>query len=101
MSERYVLKLFVAGDTPQSRNAVANLRRICEHELADNCDLEIVDVLEDPQAAERDKVLATPALIKLAPSPVRRLVGDLADAPLVLSTLDVAPPAAERADDGA
>ena len=102
MSEKYVLKLFVAGDTPQSRNAVASLQRICEHEFANNCDLEIVDVLEDPEVAEREKVLATPALVKLAPPPVRRIVGDLADTARVLSTLDVAPRSAEeRPDEGA
>ncbi len=101
MSERAVFRLFIAGDTPQSRNAVATLRRIGETELAGNCQLEIIDVLEDPWAAEREKVLATPALIKLAPPPARRLVGDMADIPGLLWTLDIGIPAAEGADRGA
>jgi circadian clock protein KaiB len=69
--------------------AIANLRRICEEDLGGAYELEIIDVLEDPDAAERDKVLATPTLIKQLPPPIRRVIGDLSNKEKVLFGLDV------------
>ena len=83
------LTLYVAGDTPRSRLAVANLERICEEDLAGRYTLEIIDVLENPDAAEMDKILATPTLVKQLPPPLRRVIGDLSDKDKVLLGLEV------------
>ena len=85
----YRLKLFVSGQTPRSRSAIKNLRYICEQELADQCELDVIDVLEQPQAAEDEKILATPTLVKSVPPPVRRIIGDLSDKGKVLEGLDI------------
>jgi circadian clock protein KaiB len=85
----YRLKLFISGQTLRSRSAVKNLRCICEEELDDQCVLDIIDVLERPQAAEDEKILATPTLIKAVPLPTRRIIGDLSDRGKVLEGLDI------------
>lgn len=87
--ERYVLRLYVTGRTPRSEMAVSNLRRIVERDLDGRYDLEIVDVLEDPERAEEDRVIATPSLLKLLPPPARRLIGDLSDTEKVVQGLDL------------
>ena len=74
----YVLKLYVAGQSVRSQRAMANLRDICDR-LAQKCELTIVDVLELPQLAEDDRILATPTVIRQRPLPVRRVIGDLSD----------------------
>jgi circadian clock protein KaiB len=79
----------VTGRSPRAEVAIANLRRICEEDLGGAYELEIIDVLEDPDAAERDKVLATPTLIKQLPPPIRRVIGDLSNKEKVLFGLDV------------
>ena len=96
---RYVLKLYVTGLTSRSRRAVATLRRLCDAELAGRYELLVVDVLERPELAERDKILATPTVIKERPEPERRIIGDLSDPSLVLAALDLhpAPATAPRA----
>lgn len=86
-----MLRLFVAGKTPRSEQAIANLERICEQELGDRYELLIVDVLEHPEAAEEARVLATPTLIKQLPPPIRRVIGDLSDKEKVLLGLEVRP----------
>jgi circadian clock protein KaiB len=73
------------------------LRRICEHDLHGEYDLEIIDVIQQPQAAEDDKILATPTLIKQLPPPLRRVIGDLSDTDKVLLGLEVRP-IADKAD---
>ena len=85
----FVLKLYVTGMTPRAERAVANLRRICAEELDDRYELVIIDVLENPQLAEDEKILATPTLIKELPRPVRRIIGDLSDKERVLLGLDL------------
>jgi circadian clock protein KaiB len=85
----YRLKLFVTGQTPRSQRAVANLRRICDSELDGPAEMIIIDVLERPQVAEDEKVLATPTLVKEFPLPVRRVVGDLSDTAKVFGGLDL------------
>jgi circadian clock protein KaiB len=75
--------------------AIANLRRICEQDLRGQYDLEIIDVLEHPEVAEREKILATPTLIKQLPPPLRRVIGDLSDKDKVLLGLEVRPDAAD------
>lgn len=91
--EKIVLHLFIAGRTVRAERAIATLRRICEHELANyECELNIVDVLAEPQQAEVRRILATPTLIKELPSPVRRIIGDLGGDPReLLAALNLPP----------
>ena len=87
----YLLKLYVTGTSPRTRQAIENLQRICEQELKGRFRLDIVDVLEHPQAAEDDRILATPTLIKQLPPPLRRVIGDLSDRDKVLLGLELRP----------
>lgn len=88
---KYLLRLFVTGQTTRARHAIANLTAICEEQLGGQYEIEIVDVLEQPEVAERDRIIATPTLIKLLPPPVRRIIGDLSDSEKVLLGLDLQP----------
>lgn len=88
----YRLKLFITGQSPRSRLAIRNLKRVCETQLADRVELQIIDVLERPQLAEEEKVLATPTLIKELPPPARRIIGDLSDTAKLLEGLELQPP---------
>lgn len=83
------LKLYVTGRTPKSERAILNLRRICQKNLGSNFEMEVIDVLERPQLAEDEKILATPTLIKELPPPIRRIIGDLSDSERVLVGLDL------------
>lgn len=85
------MKLYVTGTSPTAQAAIANLQRICEGELRGQYELRVIDVLEHPQLAEDDKVLATPTLIKKLPPPLRRVIGDLSDTQKVLLGLEVLP----------
>jgi circadian clock protein KaiB len=87
--ERYVLCLYVSGMTPRSTAAIARLKAICEKHLAENYELEVVDIYQQPARARADQIIATPTLIKKRPAPLRRLVGSLADTPHVLSGLEL------------
>ena len=89
-SPAYRLRLFIAGMTPRSQFAIANLHRICDRRLAGRLDLEIVDIYQQPHLAEENQVVAAPTLLKLAPEPVRRIIGDLSDETRVLRGLDLA-----------
>jgi circadian clock protein KaiB len=86
---KYLLTLYVTGTSPRTRIAIDNLNRICKTELDGQYELEIVDVLEHPQRAEDEKILATPTLIKQLPPPLRRVIGDLSDKEKVLLGLEV------------
>lgn len=88
---KFVFKLFVMGQSPRSQRAVANLRRLCDERLGGAYDLDVIDVLERPQAAEDARILATPTLVKELPLPPRRVIGDLSDADTVLFGLDLSP----------
>jgi len=88
---KYLLILYVTGTSPRAKIAIANLQRLCENELQGQYELEIVDVLENPQRAEDEKILATPTLIKQLPLPLRRVIGDLSDKDKVLLGLEVQP----------
>lgn len=89
----YLLKLYVLGKTAKAERAVSNLREICEHQLGGAYELQIIDVLENPQLAEDEKILATPTLIKQLPPPLRRVIGDMSDKDKVLLGLEVHPDA--------
>lgn len=88
---KMLLKLFITGQTPKSEHAIANLRAICAGELRGQYELVIIDILEHPQLAEDEKILATPTLTKELPLPIRRIIGDLSDREQVLLGLDLQP----------
>jgi circadian clock protein KaiB len=89
VSKKYLLKLFITGQTARSQLAIENLRRICEEEFQNQYELIVIDILRRPQLAEDDKILATPTVIKELPPPIRRIIGDLSDKEKVLLGLDL------------
>ena len=88
---RFKLRLFVTGKRPNAQRAIANLKRICERDLQGMYELEIIDVLENPQLAEDERILATPTLIRDLPPPLRRIIGDLSNSQKVLWGLELLP----------
>ena len=87
----YLLRLYVTGQTPRAQRAIANLRQICDAELDGRYEVEVIDVLEQTQLAEDEKILATPTLVRHLPPPMRRIIGDLSEFDNVLLGLDLAP----------
>jgi circadian clock protein KaiB len=85
--QQHQFTLFVTGESTTSAAARQNLQSICGSHLANRCEVVVVDVLEHPDIAEASKVMATPTLIKSAPGPVRRIIGDLSDRQRVLAAL--------------
>ena len=74
---KYVLRLFVAGASARSRQAILRVRQLCEAELKANCTLEVIDIYQQPQLARDHQIVATPTLVMEFPKPVRRFIGDL------------------------
>lgn len=89
LKKTYVLKLYVAGNTPNSVRALKILKNILEKDFQGVYALKVIDVLKNPQLAEEDKILATPTLSKVLPPPVRKIIGDLSDREKVLIGLDL------------
>jgi circadian clock protein KaiB len=89
LNKVYVLKLYVAGNTPNSIRALKILKNVLEQEFQGVYALKVIDVLKNPQLAEEDKILATPTLSKVLPPPVRKIIGDLSDRDKVLIGLDL------------
>ena len=89
MPDRYLLRLFVTGTSARAQIALSNLQRICDEELDGRYEIEVIDVLERPDLAETEKVLATPTLIKRLPPPLRRVIGDLSDKDKVIFGLEL------------
>ena len=89
--DRYLFRLYVAGQSARSRQAIVNLRRLGEERLAGRYELVVVDVLEDPESAETARVLTTPTLVREQPTPTRRITGDLSDMARVADVLDIIP----------
>jgi circadian clock protein KaiB len=89
LKKTYILKLYVAGNTPNSIRALKTLNNILEREFQGVYALKVIDVLKSPQLAEEDKILATPTLAKILPPPVRKIIGDLSDREKVLIGLDL------------
>ena len=87
--ERFVLRLYVAGNSPRSQRAVRNLCRICEEHLGDTCQVEVIDIYHDRERARAEQVIGAPTLIKELPLPLRRLIGDLSDEDRVVAALDL------------
>lgn len=87
---KYVLRLYVAGSTPQSSRAITNIKTICETHLKERYALTVLDLYEQQERAEDDEIVVAPTLIRQLPLPVRRLVGDLSQTERVLAALDLA-----------
>jgi circadian clock protein KaiB len=88
-SEKWELRLYVAGQTPKSVRAFANLGRICEEHVPGQYRIEVIDLLEKPQLAEGDQILAIPTLVRKLPEPVKKIIGDLSNTERVLVGLDL------------
>jgi circadian clock protein KaiB len=88
-TEAWILRLYIAGQTPKSLTAILNLRRICEDHLAGQYEIETIDLLKMPQLAEGDKIIAIPTLVRRLPEPMRRIIGDLSDTEKVLVGLQL------------
>ncbi len=86
-SQVYVLRLYVTGTTKRSTRAIENTRQICDAHLKGRHELHVVDLYEHPEAASVEQVVAAPTLVKVLPSPLRRVIGDLSDRPRVLASL--------------
>ena len=87
----YHLRLYIAGQTPKSVKALANLKAMCEEHLAGKYQIEVVDLVETPQLARSDQILAIPTLVRRLPSPIRKIIGDLSNSERVLVGLDIVP----------
>lgn len=94
--EIWELRLYVAGQSPKSIAAFANLKKICEENLAGKYSIEVIDLLENPRLAKGDQILAVPTLVRKIPEPVRKIIGDLSNTVRVLVGLDLRPAGGER-----
>ena len=88
---RMELRLYVAGQTPRSMAALANLRSFCEERIKDRYQTEVIDLLKKPQLASGDQILAVPTLVRRLPTPMRRIIGDLSNREKLLIGLDLQP----------
>jgi circadian clock protein KaiB len=91
VQQEQILRLYIAGQTPRSTKAFANLKRICEEHLKGRYRIEVIDLIQNPQLAAGDQILAVPTLVRLLPEPVRKIIGDLSNTDRVLVGLDVRP----------
>lgn len=89
LNKKYMLKLYVTGDTPRTDRAISNLKELCEENFPNNYKIIIVDVLKQPELAEKEKIIVTPTLIKEFPLPQVRIIGDLSDLNTVLMGLGI------------
>jgi circadian clock protein KaiB len=89
--EMWLLRLYVAGQTPKSLVAFANLKKICNEHLAGKYQIEVIDLLKNPLLAKGDQILAIPTLVRKLPEPVRKIIGDLSNTMKVLVGLDLRP----------
>ena len=96
--ERIELRLYVAGQTPRSLAAIVNLRRICEEKFKGRYTIEVIDLVQTPQLARADQIVAIPTLVKRLPAPLRRIIGDLSNSERVLIGLDIRPVGSTGAD---
>ena len=88
-SESWRLRLYVAGQTPRSLTAFANLKRLCEEHLPGRHQIEVVDLVKQPQLAQNDQIVALPTLVRKLPEPIKRVIGDLSNLEKVLVGLDL------------
>lgn len=85
----YNLQLYVAGQTPKSIAAIANIRKLCDEYLPGRCTINIVDLTKNPEQAQRHQIVAIPTLIRELPEPIKRIIGDLSNTQRVLMGLDI------------
>ena len=90
-SERFMLRLYIAGNSTRSQAAIENVKRICDQYLQGRCELEIIDIYQDPASIPEDLVIAAPTLIRRLPLPLRRVIGDMTRKEKVLVGLDLIP----------
>jgi circadian clock protein KaiB len=88
-NDKWVLRLYVAGQTPKCVTAFANLKKICAEYLDNRYEIQIIDLLENPQLARGDQIVAVPTLVRNLPEPVRKIIGDLSNTEKVLVGLDL------------
>ena len=88
--EKFVLRLYIAGTTPRSSRAVANIKQICEQNLNGRYDLEVIDIYQNPALAKGEQIVAAPTLVKKLPLPLRRFIGDLSDTERVIVGMEIA-----------
>jgi len=91
VQDGYNLRLYVAGQTPKSIAAIANLKKICEQHLTGRYEIEIIDLMRNPALAQRHQIVAIPTLIRQLPEPLKRIIGDLSNHDKVLVGLDIRP----------
>lgn len=91
LPEIYELKLYVAGQTPKSLTALANLKKLCEEHMKGKYKIEVIDLIKNPQLAKGDQIFAIPTLVKKLPVPIRKIIGDLSNTEKVLVGLDLRP----------
>jgi len=89
--QKYVLRLYVAGMTPRSMEAIASIKSICEEHLLGRYEIEVIDIYQQPELAKEQQVLAAPTLIKALPLPLRKFIGTLSDRERILTGLDIVP----------
>ena len=91
-SERWILRLYVAGQSTRSLRAVANLEKLCSEHLRGRYKLEVFDLYQEPHLAQTEQIVAVPALVRRLPAPLRMLIGDMLDSDRVLIGLELSPP---------
>ena len=89
LAKLWQLRLYVAGQTPKSLTAIANLKELCENHLKGRYRIEVIDLMEQPQLSKGDQIVAIPTLVRKLPAPVRKIIGDLSDTERVLVGLDL------------
>lgn len=90
-AKRWNLRLYIAGQTPKSVAALANLRRICDEHMSGQYEVEVIDLMESPHLAQKDQIVAIPTLVRQLPEPLKRIIGDLSNTQRVLIGLDLQP----------
>jgi len=90
-ASKWNLRLYVAGQTPKSIAAFSNLKRVCEEHLPGKYDIEVIDLMKNPQLAQGDQIVAIPTLVRKLPEPVRKIIGDLSNTERVLVGLQLRP----------
>ncbi|MEQ9027335.1 MAG: circadian clock KaiB family protein [Aggregatilineales bacterium] len=91
VTESWMLRLYVAGQTPKSLTAFANLKKICEEYLEGRYEIQVIDLIENPQLAEGDQIVAIPTLVRSLPEPIKKIIGDLSNTEKTLVGLQIRP----------
>ena len=91
VEKSWKLRLYIAGQTPKSITALTNLKKICEQHLANQYNIEIIDLVRHPELARKDQILAIPTLVRRLPPPLKKIIGDLSNSEKVLLGLDMEP----------